>query len=187
MELTAKKIEKFWEKVHKTEGCWLWTGATAKKGYGQIGINGKNYLAHRISYLIANGKMPEAPVLRHTCDVPKCVRPDHLLPGAHADNVRDMVERGRTACGVRNGSAKLDDARVADILRRLAAGANVSSLSREFRVERNTIRVIRDGQTWRHVPRPLDGGADGDYSKFLNEPSRPPTKPVREREPATMP
>lgn len=86
--------ERFWSKVQKTATCWLWTELKNKKGYGLIRIQGKNKMAHRISYELVNAPLNEN-IVRHTCDTPACVNPAHLLPGTHAQNVADMDSRGR--------------------------------------------------------------------------------------------
>jgi HNH endonuclease len=70
--------ERFWEKVQKTDGCWLWTAHKDKQGYGRFGIAGTPNLAHRISYLWAIGPVPAGYELDHLCRVTSCVRPSHL-------------------------------------------------------------------------------------------------------------
>lgn len=88
--------ERFARFVQKSDGCWLWTGAKKATGYGFIRVVGVGMRgAHRIAYELANGPIPEGMVVRHTCDNPRCVRPDHLIVGTVADNVRDCAERGR--------------------------------------------------------------------------------------------
>lgn len=83
--------EKFWNQVDKTGDCWIWTGRT-ERGYGRVGRRG---LAHRVAYEFSKGPIPEGLEIRHTCDTPPCVKPDHLVAGTHAENMRDMVERER--------------------------------------------------------------------------------------------
>ena len=71
--------ERFWEKVEKTETCWLWTAAKYPGGYGVFGIHPKVMkAAHRFSWELANGPIPEGLWVLHKCDVRHCVRPDHL-------------------------------------------------------------------------------------------------------------
>lgn len=78
-------------------GCWIWNGSINNKGYGQL--NGK--YAHRVSYELVKGPIPEGMYLLHSCDVPCCVNPAHLRPGTQKDNMRDAAERGRIARGAR--------------------------------------------------------------------------------------
>lgn len=91
--------ERFWSKVEKGDGCWLWTGAIATTGYGVIRAprpSGVLIGAHRYSLLLHTGPVDSRLQALHHCDVRACVRPDHLYWGDHAQNMRDMVERGRT-------------------------------------------------------------------------------------------
>lgn len=88
--------ERFWAKVEKGDGCWTWTGCKSPKGYGQILFNdNKIHLAHRVSYIMANGLIDSSLLVRHKCDNPSCVNPDHLELGTYKDNNRDKIERGR--------------------------------------------------------------------------------------------
>lgn len=80
------------------EGCWLWT-ASLRRGYGQFGLGKKNMLAHRASYILYKGDIPDGLVVRHTCDVKHCVNPRHLVLGTHKENVRDCIQRGRRSKG----------------------------------------------------------------------------------------
>lgn len=92
---------RFYAKVEKTDGCWLWKGARHRLAngtmtYGTIMLTkGRTALAHRVSYELANGDLSDDAVLRHTCDNPACVRPDHLVAGTQQDNLADMREKGR--------------------------------------------------------------------------------------------
>lgn len=93
--------DNFWKHVKKGSDCWIWKGAKLIKGYGQfsLGKRGKRILAHRYSYILHNGRIPEGLEVRHTCDNPSCVRPDHLVVSSHLDNMKDMVKKGRQASG----------------------------------------------------------------------------------------
>ena len=95
--------ERFWEKVEKTEGCWLWTANATKdregnRRYGLIGAGrrGEGTLyAHRVSWEIHNGPVPQDMYVLHRCDNPCCVNPLHLFLGAQVDNMQDMTMKGR--------------------------------------------------------------------------------------------
>ncbi len=76
-------------------GCYLWTGKKNKNGYGRIKVNGKEQAAHRVSYAIANGAIPDGMCVLHRCDTPACVNPEHLFAGTVIDNLRDMHAKGR--------------------------------------------------------------------------------------------
>lgn len=88
--------DRFFQKVEKTESCWLWKGALNSKGYGSFGDGaGKRVSAHRYSYILHHGEIPEGSIVCHTCDVPECVNPEHLWAGTYKDNVADMFAKGR--------------------------------------------------------------------------------------------
>lgn len=95
-----EQIEHFWSLVQKTDSCWLWTGRKNRQGYGTVRY--PDFLgartvtsAHRMSFALAHGSEPEGLFLCHTCDVPLCVRPDHLFPGTAKDNTLDAIKKGR--------------------------------------------------------------------------------------------
>ena len=89
--------ERFWSKVLKVEGgCWEWQAGKFTTGYGQFGLDKKQRTAHRVSYELANGPIPDGLLVRHACDNPGCVNPAHLLLGTHKDNTWDMILRGRS-------------------------------------------------------------------------------------------
>ncbi len=99
----AAYSERFWSHVTRIhDGCWIWTAAKANKGYGAVGIpGGKTAKAHRVSYELQFGAIPEAACVLHRCDVPACVRPTHLFLGSKADNNADMRAKGRSVSGGR--------------------------------------------------------------------------------------
>jgi hypothetical protein len=123
--------DRFWAKVEKTEGCWLWKGARSANGYGTVWHKGKCYAAHRLSWVFAHGAEPTTEVIRHSCDNPSCVRPDHLVPGTQADNVHDMIDRGRQVVvkGERVALAKLTNAQVRVLKRAKRLGLALQELS----------------------------------------------------------
>ena len=97
-------VERFWAKVQKTDTCWLWTGATARHGYGNF-FDGNHWVpAHRLAFELTYGPIHEGLDICHRCDNPPCVRPDHLFPGTTRENLQDASRKGRTATGDRNGS-----------------------------------------------------------------------------------
>lgn len=100
--------DRFWEKVSIPpdiiSGCWTWTASRRVDGYG---ASEKGSSAHRTSWKLVYGEIPNGLWVCHHCDVPLCVNPNHLFLGTQADNVADQVRKGRTVRGERNGRAIL--------------------------------------------------------------------------------
>jgi hypothetical protein len=96
----VKLLERFWSKVDKECSeffdCWEWTGGKTVDGYGLFKLNGRHVLAHRVSYEIEVGKIPDGMLVLHKCDNPSCVNPDHLYTGTNQDNANDRMKRNRT-------------------------------------------------------------------------------------------
>lgn len=88
--------DRFWEKVKTGHGCWEWQGATTGPGaHGRTVMDGQMIMAHRASWIMHNGPIPDGRLVLHLCDNPPCVRPTHLYLGDFKDNARDAVTRGR--------------------------------------------------------------------------------------------
>lgn len=102
-------LERFWEKVNKTETCWLWTGPLFR-GRGMLYKMGRKMMyANRVSWMIHHGDIPTGLNVLHTCDVGHCVRPDHLFLGTQTDNIADMMAKGRQAKGESKALSKLTE------------------------------------------------------------------------------
>ena len=110
--------QRFWTKVRKTDGCWLWTGGVFQaNGYGQVSVNRRPDLAHRVAWRLSRGPIPVGKWVLHHCDNHRCVRPDHLFIGDQFANMRDMAAKGRQWLqrsparmrGILNHNAKLTD------------------------------------------------------------------------------
>jgi hypothetical protein len=113
---TPKEINliNFWAKVnkdgptmpHMNSQCWVWTATKVSGGYGHFGVARKLFLAHRVSWMIANGPIPTGLLACHHCDNPSCVNPSHLFLGTSLDNARDKEKKGRgnQARGYANGA-----------------------------------------------------------------------------------
>lgn len=153
--------DRFWAKVRKGPECWQWTGWCHKSSkthrrlpYGKFKIRGKTCLAHKLSYELAFGPIPSGKVVRHTCDNPKCVRPDHLKLGTLSDNMQDMMRRGRGNGQIPGGtdhpSARLTEDEVRTI-RESSDSSTQAELAKEFGVSSSTISGIIRGRIWKHV------------------------------------
>jgi hypothetical protein len=142
-------LERFEAKVERIPlaGCWLWTGAASKLGYGTVSVDGRKYNAHRFAWEAYRGAIPPGQCVLHRCDVPSCVNPDHLFLGSMKDNTRDMMKKGRDRfTGERNPSAKLTDADVEYIRQHHESCVQAA---RKFGVGRSQITAIRRGESRR--------------------------------------
>lgn len=167
VNLTERHIARFFKFVPNKpqNGCWVWMGSLLNTGYGQLRIGGKQLTAHRVSWTIHHGPIPEGMCVLHRCDHPPCVRPDHLFLGTIADNNADKKAKGRSACGLKHGtvthpnfrigskvwSAKLTEDQVLDIRRRGAMGEKQKNIAKEFNVKPTTICAILKTRSWKHV------------------------------------
>lgn len=146
-------INSFHKKYIKTDTCWLWTACVVNFGYGKLGLNtGENIYAHRLSYEIYKGKIPDGMCVCHTCDVPRCVNPDHLFLGTIQDNLIDMHKKGRGPVGQLHGGAKLKESDVIDILELLKT-KSAYRVAKMYGMSNKAIQHIRSGKTWRMIPR----------------------------------
>jgi len=85
----------FAKTVQLENDCVQWVGSTNPNGYGQIGYEGKICTTHRLSWILANGEIPNGLWVLHKCDFRACINPDHLFLGTARDNTDDMVSKGR--------------------------------------------------------------------------------------------
>lgn len=122
---------RFWSHVNKTDSCWLWTGGEHTSGYGRIGLhehNNRMEYAHRYSYALHFGELPDDVYVAHTCDVKMCVNPAHLFKSqGNLENMADAATKRRIAHGERSARSKLTDAEVAEIRARAATGAETQA------------------------------------------------------------
>jgi hypothetical protein len=106
--------------------------------------------AHRIAYELCNGPIPPGLSVLHNCDNRHCINPAHLTIGTHAENMKAMLSRNRSARGIKQHKAKLTDNRVAYI-KAMRGVFDAKTLAAKFSVTHSAIRDIWRGRTWRHI------------------------------------
>ena len=162
-------VDRFWDKVKKSSGCWIWCGSKRSKGYGAfVYARGGEVVqgrAHRYSYELHKGKIPAGLCVLHRCDNPACVNPDHLFLGSIADNNADMVSKGRHVrgatytdpllCNYERGeghhAAKLTESDIRMIRNQKKSGLSYSKLSRMHGLAVGHLFRIVTRKAWRHV------------------------------------
>lgn len=147
--LTDADIRRFWAGVDQRQplGCWDWQRAIVR-GYGKFKVHGLMLQAHRVAFALTSPSVQPAELLVcHRCDRRRCCNPGHLFLGTTADNMRDMVAKGRQARGERHGFVlhpetchrKLSADDVAKMLHMFDAGASKAGAGRAFSVSANTL------------------------------------------------
>lgn len=137
-------------------GCWLFEGAWTSAHYGNVGYEGHNWLAHRLSFVLLGGELAPDDVLCHRCDTPACLNPAHLFVGSFADNSQDMARKERHMHGERHHMARLTVAAVLEIRR---SPLSDEELALQFGVCRATVTYARNGKTWKQVRPELQRAA----------------------------
>ena len=143
--------------MKKTKTCWLWIGSIQKNGYGTIGIKNHRVYAHRLSWILHNGKIPKGSgyhgtCVLHKCDVRNCVNPRHLFLGTNVDNINDKVKKNRHAKGQKIGQNKLNIAQIQKIKYYISLGMHYQTdLAKKFNVHQSMICRIASGKYWKHI------------------------------------
>lgn len=187
IQFTEKDITRFWSYVHLSDernACWEWTGnkhrGAHRLPYGTINIQDGMYIASRVAYFLCYGVDPWPLQVGHHCDNPPCCRPDHLFRTTPKGNSEDMVSKGRSTVGDRNGqrkhperTAKGERQHLAKLtandvikMREMYATGHYSSrtLGRMFKMDKSSILDIVTGHTWKHVPFPVAPTPNTDLS-----------------------
>lgn len=141
--------DRFWTKVKRPsqQDCWEWQANKNNKGYGMFSVNsyvGKR-LAHRLSYEDAFGPIEEGAVIRHTCDNPSCVNPNHLVSGTQKQNMQDAAKKERV------GNTRLSAPQVIALLRDYVSGLSRKELCTRYRVRATALSSYTDGKAWTHL------------------------------------
>lgn len=153
----------FWGRIDRSgDGCWLWRRSLDSHGYGQLTVEGRTRLAHRLAFEFANGPIPEGLCVLHRCDVPRCCNPNHLFLGTKKDNSDDMIAKGRDvkALGDANASRKYPERRPRGETHRRAkltedqvkeirtSGSGSTTLAKRFGISKTHVNRIRRGANW---------------------------------------
>lgn len=157
--ITAEQAERFFSRFTRAEGCWEWQGHPDEDGYGQMRIGKRRVAkAHRISWMIHKGIVPDGLCVLHRCDNPPCVNPDHLFLGTSTDNNKDRDSKGRGNApkGERVRSAKLTNMTAAQILQDFIPGTTTEAhLAKKYGVTQGAINSLLRGRSWKHLNVPL--------------------------------
>ena len=153
-------MNRFWNKVEKTEDCWNWIVGKTTFGHGRFHIDGKIYSPHRLVYEWEYGEMPKGMYICHHCDNPSCVKLEHLFLGTPSENLKDAYRKGRIphlltiarAHGEQNGLAKLTDEKVRQMRKEYAKGnTSYRKLAKEYGVSHPSAMDAIKRITWKHV------------------------------------
>lgn len=155
-QILERDKARFWPKVIVTEdGCWGWSGGTHEFGYGSFTSHDGHYGAHRFSYYIHKGNIPEGMFVCHKCDNPPCCNPDHLFLGTVEDNNRDRESKGRSRYvimrGEYSGSAKVDETTVRNMRSDFDSGLATSDIASRYNMSKSQTHRICHRQSWTHV------------------------------------
>lgn len=142
--------DRFWAKVdvRGPDECWLWVGTKTSCGYGMACRHLRRVYAHRLSWILHHGAIPDGLCVLHKCDVRPCVNPKHLFLGTQIDNIHDAMQKRRHCHGERVKQARLSIGQVREIVVALASGETQASIARRFCIVPSAINAIAHGKRW---------------------------------------
>jgi len=156
-QLSRSLVKRFWGAVVRSDNlddCWHWARPCHSGGYGILGYGRhKLVFAHRLSWQLHYGQIPEKLCVLHKCDNPPCCNPRHLFLGTHEDNALDRDRKGRTQrCkGEDNSHVKLTEVNVREIFQRANRGERQDMIAEEFHIHPAHVSSIKLQKTWRHL------------------------------------
>lgn len=130
------------------DGCWEWIGHANDRGYGYFKFNNKECRAHRFSFELFIGEIPEGLCVCHSCDNRKCVNPTHLFLGTVQDNVDDRNNKNRQAKGEKQGLHKLTEQQVYQIREMIEQGYTQREIANVFGISHQVVSLIKSGRIW---------------------------------------
>lgn len=137
--------QRFFAKIEKqSNGCWIWQSTVNPYGYGGFWFEGKSVFAHRWAYERIHGSVPKGLVLRHSCDTPSCVNPDHLSTGTTMENSQDAKDRGRLG----RSANRLDETTAKLIRAKYVDGFSPTDIAKQYGVSLKTVYNVGKGRTW---------------------------------------
>jgi hypothetical protein len=153
-------VARFWAKVRRTDGCWLWTGATFRRnGYGSFSVarglsRGQQppRYAHRFAWELTNGPIPAGQHCLHVCDTPPCCNPSHLFLGTHRNNMEDAARKGRLHVS-RPKRQRVSDEDVAKIGPLRAYGMTLQGIADIIGATKTFVSLVLRGKRRQH-PQP---------------------------------
>ncbi len=144
-----KRIDKNGER-----GCWNWTSYRDGDGYGIFKFCKTRYSAHRYAWMLYRGEIPAGMYVCHHCDNRRCVNPDHLFLRTFADNMADMVSKGRSTYGEKNPASKITEKDALEIIRLYKSGMKIDDIAELYPIRREAVRKLIKGESWKHLSSP---------------------------------
>ena len=158
----------FWSKVDRSAGetaCWIWMRAVDSSGYGALKVRGRKLNAHRYSYELHYGTIPDGLDVCHRCNTRLCVNPAHLYVGTRKQNVADSIAAGTyhflsgggaNQKGEKNPHATLTNEEVLEIYQRAWSGERLQKIADDYGIVKSVVVRIKHGERWAHITKHQD-------------------------------
>lgn len=154
-------IDRLWRFIEPepNSGCWLWAGGFDNRGrpfkpYGRIWVEGKTLNAHRVSWELINGQIPDGMIICHKCDTPLCVNPSHLFLGTAKENTQDMISKGRdysTRASRRGESSNFNKLSSEQVLAIYKDTRTQSAIAKDYGITQSAVSRIKLKKVWAHI------------------------------------